>query len=75
MTTGPRSDMLTLKDVADRLKKQDEISVMEILELTSEDLVERFMDRVEERFEELQDDLCDDASMYDDNDEGYDEWN
>lgn len=67
--------MLTLKDVADRLKKQDEISVMEILELTSEDLVDRFMDRVEERFEELQDDLCDDASMYDDNDEGYDEWN
>lgn len=31
----------------------DEISVMEILEITSEDLANRFMDRIESKYDQL----------------------
>lgn len=51
--------MLTFIDVCDRLKQQDEISVMEVLEITSDELVERFKDRVEEKYEYLLEDLED----------------
>lgn len=51
--------MLTLVDVCDRLKQQDEISILEILEITSDELVDRFKDKVEENYEELADDLGD----------------
>lgn len=37
-----------------RLKQLDEITLMEVLEITSEDLVERFSDRIEDRFDELE---------------------
>ena len=51
--------MLTFIDVCDRLKQQDEISILEILEINSDELVDRFKDRVEENYEELADDLGD----------------
>lgn len=51
--------MLTLEDVCDRLKQQDEISVMEVLEITSHDLVERFNDFVEMKYDYLVEDLED----------------
>lgn len=51
--------MLTFIDVCDRLKQQDEISVLEVLEINSEELVDRFKDRVEEKFDYLVEDLED----------------
>lgn len=49
--------MLTLSDVLDRLKKIDEVSLLEVLDIDSNDIVDRFVDRVEERFDELQEEL------------------
>jgi len=51
--------MLTFIDVCDRLKQQDEISILEILEINSDELVDRFKDKIEENYEELADDLGD----------------
>ena len=45
--------MLTLNDVKDRLKQQDEISLLEILDISAEDIVERFADRIEIQYESL----------------------
>lgn len=44
---------LTFYDLCEKLKKVDEVSLLEVLEISSEDLVDKFQDRVEERFEEL----------------------
>jgi len=49
--------MLTLNDVIDRLKKIDEVSLLEVLDIDSNDIVDRFIDRVEERFDDLQEEL------------------
>ena len=51
--------MLTFIDVCDRLKQQDEISILEVLEITAEELVDRFHDRIEDKFDYLADDLQD----------------
>lgn len=51
--------MLTFIDVCDRLKQQDEISILEILEITSDELVDRFKDKIEENYDELAEDLGD----------------
>jgi hypothetical protein len=39
--------------LADRLKNFDEVTLMEILEITSEDLVDRFEDFIEDKYEQL----------------------
>ena len=44
---------LTLNDVVERLKQIDEVSLMELLEITSEDMVSRFLDRVEMKYDIL----------------------
>lgn len=56
---------LTLHDIKDRLKHVDEISLLEILEISSEDIIERFQDRIEDKQDELEEDLSDDE-RYDD---------
>jgi len=48
---------LVLQEIAERLKLQDEISVLEVLEITSEELVDRFMDKIEEKADVLEEDL------------------
>ena len=45
--------MLTLHDLCQKLKNIDEISLLEVLEISSEDLVERFEDKIEAKFDEL----------------------
>jgi hypothetical protein len=50
---------LTILDLFDKLKRLDEISLMEILEITSEELVDRFEDRIEAMFDQLVDELDD----------------
>ena len=54
--------MLTFKDLKDRLKSLDEITLLEVLNISSEDLVERFEDLIELRFDELHDELSDEDS-------------
>ena len=52
--------MNTLTDISNRLKEQDEISLLEILDISSEDIVDRFQDVIESRLEYFQKDLEDD---------------
>lgn len=42
--------MITLKELKDRLKALDEITLMELLDVTSEDLVDRFNDTIENNY-------------------------
>lgn len=49
--------MITLSDAFDRLKQIDEISLMEVLGISSEDLVDRFQDVIESKFNTIADEL------------------
>ena len=51
---------LTFEEVKEQLKNLDEITLMEVLGLSSEDLVERFEDRIENKLDELLEELEDD---------------
>lgn len=51
--------MLTLTDVYDRLKRLDEVTLLEVLDISSEELVERFQDFIEEQFDTLSKELED----------------
>jgi ribosome assembly protein YihI (activator of Der GTPase) len=50
---------LTILDLFENLKRLDEISLMEILGITSEELVDRFEDRIEAMFDQLVDEIDD----------------
>jgi hypothetical protein len=54
--------MLTFKDLKDRLKHLDEVTLLEVLNISSEDLVERFSDFIEDRFDQLHAELDDDST-------------
>ena len=56
--------MFTLEDIKDKLKQLDEVTLMEVLEITSEDLIDRFVDRIEQKQETLEIDL-DDSTPWD----------
>ena len=58
--------MFTLEDIKDKLKQLDEVTLMEVLEITSEDLVERFGDRIEQKEDTLENDF-DDTTPWDNN--------
>lgn len=45
--------MITLVELMERLKRVDEISLLEILDIASEDIVDRFGDLIEERYDQL----------------------
>lgn len=51
--------MLTLRDICDKLKLLDEVTLVEILEIRSEDIVERFIDEIEDRADYLEEVLDD----------------
>ena len=44
---------LTLVELCDKLKRVDEVSLLEVLEISSEDLVSRFVDVIEDKYDEL----------------------
>jgi hypothetical protein len=44
---------LTLPELIDRLKQLDEITLLELLGVTSEDLVDRFSDVIEDKQDKL----------------------
>ena len=51
--------MLTLPDICDKLARLDEVTILELLDIRSADIVARFMDAIEDRadyLEELLDD-------------------
>lgn len=48
---------LTLVDIMEKLRHIDEVSLLEVLEITSEDIVDRFEDKIEERMDYLKEDL------------------
>lgn len=50
---------LTLTDVMSRLKQLDEITLLEVLDISAEELVDRFTDRIEENYDQLEKELND----------------
>ena len=50
---------LTLSEIKERLMRLDEVDLCEVLEISSEDLVERFSDKVEDKLDYLEKDLED----------------
>lgn len=54
---------LTLEEVKERLKRLDEITLLEVLNISSEELVERFEDLIEEKFDDFQKDLEEEAEI------------
>lgn len=50
---------LTLNEIYDKLKDIDEITLLEILNISSEDLVERFQDEIDEQADRLEKELQD----------------
>ena len=46
--------MFTLEELNDKLKQLDEVTLIETLNLTSEDLVDRCVDLIEEKQETLE---------------------
>jgi hypothetical protein len=51
---------LTLTDLMSKLKHLDEITLLEVLDITSEEIIERFIDKVEQRYDFLEKELNDD---------------
>ena len=43
----------TFSEVLMWLKRVDEVSLLELLEISSEDLVDRFGDKIEEKYDQL----------------------
>ena len=56
---------LTLVEVRERLKRIDEISLLEVLGLTAEDIVERCHDIIEDKYDKLVEDLEDEETEED----------
>lgn len=65
---------LTLTEVQEKLKLIDEISLMEILEITSEDLAERFLDKIEIKYAQIVLDLEEEANEEDEDPWAIEEW-
>lgn len=51
---------LTLTDMKEKLYQFDEITLLEVLEISSEDIVDRFPDKIEQKMDYLQEDLEED---------------
>lgn len=44
---------LTLYELQEKLKEIDEISILEILNITTEDLIDNFGDKIEQKYDDL----------------------
>ena len=51
--------MKTFQDYKEELIEQDQVELIDILDISSADLVDRFDDRVEDKFDELYDEISD----------------
>ena len=50
---------LTIVDLSEKLKDIDEITLLERLDISSEEIVDRFQDKIEERFETFEEEFED----------------
>jgi hypothetical protein len=48
---------LTLHDIADLLKREDCVTILELLDIDSDELVNRFMDVLEDRADKIEKEL------------------
>lgn len=48
---------LTLEEIKERLMRLDEVDLCEVLEINSENLVERFVDKIEDKLDYFEKDL------------------
>lgn len=51
--------MLTIPDICDKLKRLDEVTILELLEINSEEIVNRFQDKIEDMADYLEEVLDD----------------
>jgi hypothetical protein len=51
------SNPLTYEEIKERLKRLDEVTLLELLDIKSDDIVERFSDIIEDQVEQLQEEL------------------
>jgi hypothetical protein len=51
--------LLTLQEIKERLSHYDELTLLEILDVSSEELIDRFEDLIEEQYERLVEELSD----------------
>jgi hypothetical protein len=56
--------MLTLYEVTEKLSRLDELTLLEFLDISSEDIVNKFINRIQDRLEEISEDLEADAEDY-----------
>ena len=57
------NNMLTFKEVCEELSKLDETTLLEVLDITSDKLVNKFQDKIEEDLESLAIDLEKDSTL------------
>lgn len=48
---------LTIHDIADLLRREDCVTILELLNISSDELVERFMDVIEDRADRIEKEL------------------
>tara|TARA_R110000772_G_scaffold2460_3_gene8874 strand:- start:87 stop:242 length:156 start_codon:yes stop_codon:yes gene_type:complete len=48
---------LTFEEICERLSQIDEITLLEVLDIASEDIVNKFKDKIEEKLEGLEEEL------------------
>lgn len=48
---------LTFEELRDKLRQVDEVSLLELLDISSEEIVERFQDIIEDKMEKLESDF------------------
>ena len=53
--------MKTLADIINHMKRIDEISLLEVLDICSEDIIDRFTDKIEEKYDTLREEFEEDA--------------
>jgi len=56
--------MKTFEEICEQLKETDEITLLEQLDISSEEIVERFRDLIENKLEFFQHDLEEDDDIY-----------
>ncbi len=55
--------MITFEETCERLKRLDEITLLEVLNISSEEIVDRFRDLIEDKIEELATEFEDEESI------------
>ena len=56
--------MLTLYEVTEKLSRLDELTLLEFLDISSEEIVNKFINRIQDRLEEISEDLEADAEDF-----------